>query len=606
MRKLKTRFQSRARCFTVSGSLLPIVLLLGSCALAASAQEEQDLAGTFIRQMVELSRVAIEDMDPNHPPLRLNSDDHTHDADIGCAMALLYKTRHPLNPYYGSTRLRDDAIVRANYIARTRLRPEWPLYVISQIYALLKDELPIETRHAWELYAADYVRTEPERLLFRTAPNHEAISALAVFRAGQVFEKPEWMEKGRRLMRRVLPRQTELGYFDEGTGPSMKYNAIQLAAMLLYSDYSGDGKALEASRNLAGFMIRYSFPDGTPISAFDGRQDYSLGYFGTLAYGLDRWPEGKELNRRIYRTRRQRKVLDPRSRYYAFSNWYANFSTFFIPDEFRSLRPEAPAKALPQDSDGYRMVENGPSFAGGVIRQHGWMVALSAIKGDAAHQGIYQLERQSRLDVWHPKAGLVVGGGHNMIGAEIPLANFVLAPADGSIEVDFGRIPGDRLVRRPAYFPGYVKASLRLDRQELTEVFNRGVTSLRVHPETAQRLDIDYGYDVFGVRDVYVQLPLIVFRGARIELDGKPYDGADSTPVAAQLRVIDPAMGSQVTLSLPPGAHARLRWPLMPLRWYTDERSPQRYEPYYRIALLSVKLDAGKGQGSGRFLLEVR
>ncbi len=598
MRNLKISYPSRA--------LLLIVLLGVGRIFAAPPQEEADLAGTFIKQMVGLSRVALADMDPNRLGIRHNLVDHTHDADICYAMALLYKTPHSENPYHGDKTFRDQAIAMADHIVAVRLRPEWPLYVVSQVYSLLKDELPLEKRQAWEAYAEDYVRTEPERPLFRTAPNHEAISALAVFRAGQVFDKPEWMEKARTLMRRQLPRQTELGYFDEGIGPSMKYNEIQLTAMLLFHEYSGDPETLEASRKLADFMIRYSFPDGTPISTFDGRQDYALGYFGTVLYGMDRWPLGKEINRRIFRARLKRDVLDPHSRYYSYSNWYANFSTFFVPDEFRALRPDAPAKPLPQDLNGYRMVENGPSFAGGVIRRHDWMVALSAIRADPAFSGIYHLERQSRLDVWHPKTGLVIGGGHNMIGAEIPLANFVLAPADGSVQVDFGRIPGDRLKRRIVYYPGYVKASLDLDRQELTEVFSRGTTSLTVRPETENRLAIDYTYDVFGVKDTYVQLPLIVFREARLEIDGEAFQGGESAPVSKQIRIIDPQMGSETMLTLPPGAQARVHPSIEPLRWYTDENLPQRYEPYYRIALVSVKLDGAKGQGSGRFTLEIR
>lgn len=606
MRKQKVISRVSARLSRPFQVLLPALLLWSSCVFGAPSREESEITATFIRQMVELSRIALEDMDPNTPGVRLNSDDHTHDADICHAMALLYKTPHPLNPYYRDKKFRDQTIAIASHIAAARMRPEWPLYILSQVYSLLKDELPPATRQAWEAYAADYVRTEPERPLFRTAPNHEAVSALAVFRAGQVFGKPEWMEKGRALMRRQLPRQTELGYFDEGAGPSMKYNGVQLAAMLQFYDYSGDKSVLEASRKLANFMIRYSFPDGTPIATFDGRQDYALGYFGTLPYGMDRWPRGKELNRRIFRTRRQRDVLDPRGPYYAYSNWYANFGTFYVPDEIRALRPDAPAEPLPQDHNGYRMVESGPSFAGGVIRQHDWMVAMSAIKADMEGKSIYQLERQSRLDIWHPRAGLVLGGGHNMIGAETPLANFVLAPADGSIQVGFGNVAGDPVKRRTAYFPGYVKAALDLERQTLTEVFSRGTASLTVLPKTERRLEIEYAYDVFGVKDVYVQLPLIVFRNARVELDGHPYDGAQSAPVARQVRITDPKAGSQITLYLPSGIPAQLHEPLMPLRWYTDERQKQRYEPYYRVALVSVKLDGAKGRGEGRFVLEVQ
>lgn len=591
--------------WTLSFFLL-IVLLWAANSFGAPPREESDLQSAFIRQMVGLSRVALEDMEPGRLGVRHNLVDHTHDADICYAMALLYRTPHAENPYYGDKTFRDQAIAMADHIVAVRLRPEWPLYVVSQVYSLLKDELSPETRRAWEAYAEDYVQTEPERPLFRTAPNHEAISALAVFRAGQVFEKPEWMEKARVLMRRQLARQTELGYFDEGVGPSMKYNEIQLTAMLLFHDYSGDPATLEASKKLADFMIRYSFPDGTPISTFDGRQDYALGYFGTVLYGMDRWPLGKGINRRIFRARLKRDVLDPHSRYYSYSNWYANFSTFFVPDEFRALRPDAPSEALPQDRNGYRMVETGPTFAGGVIRQHDWMVALSAIKPEAAFEGIYHLERQSRLDVWHPKTGLIIGGGHNMIGAEIPLANFVLAPADGSFNVDFGRVSGDRVKRRITYYPGYVKATLDLPHQELTEVFSRGTTSLTVRPETENRLTIDYSYDVFGVKDVYVQLPLIVFREARMEIDGKALQPGEAVRASKQIRITDPQMGTVTTLTLPGGVEARVRPSIEPLRWYTDENLPQRYEPYYRIALVSVKLDGSTGQGSGRFTVEVR
>ena len=184
--------------------------------------------------------MTLDDMDPKRPGIIPRNSSHTHDPDPCYPMAYLYKTPHPLNPYHGDKRIRDAAIAICDFITSTRMRPEWPLYLVDQVYELLEEELLLDRREAWKEYARDYVQTRGMRPYFFTSPNHEAWNALAIFRAGQVFGEPEWTDHGKGLMRQLFKLQTKLGYFDEGHhhGPAMKYNQVQLAPMLLYYDLS--------------------------------------------------------------------------------------------------------------------------------------------------------------------------------------------------------------------------------------------------------------------------------------------------------------------------------------------------------------------------------
>jgi hypothetical protein len=419
------------------------------------------------------------------------------------------------------------------------------------------------------------------------------------------------MERGKRLMHQLLKLQSDLGYFNEGPhhGPAMKYNQVQLAAMLLFYDYSKDPTALAGCKRLADFMIRYSFPDGSPIGALDGRQSYSLGFYGTLCYGLDRWPQGKELNRRIYRTRKKWDILDVKSPYYNFSEWYAYFGIFFMLDEYLSLRPDAPTASLPQDENGYRMVESGPSFSGGAIRQHDWMVALSAIASDVPRYrgGPYQLERQSRLDIWHERAGLIIGGGPNMVRADVPLANFLLLTGHKGVDADFGLLKGEEMRDRQAvYFPRNVEASLDLDTQTLEANFGHGDFFFVVKPLSKKRLEVNYKYDIVAAKKAFVQLPVILFHDSKVLVDGSVYDKSSSVKVGREILIDSPRMGSAVRISVPPRKDIWMRRPIYPLRWYGGDHRNQRYKPYYEIALVSVRIEPPAGKGEGRFSLEVQ
>ena len=586
-----------------------IVLFTLNTKASAETSEEEEIANTLVRQMADFVTMTLADMDPAQPGIIPRNASHTHDPDPCYPMAYLYKTDHPLNPYYGDLAVRDRAIAICDYIAKTKMRPEWPLYLVDQVYGLLEEEISTERRLAWKEYARDYIETRGMRPYFFTSPNHEAWNALAIFRAGQVFGEPSWMEHGKRLMQQLIKLQTDLGYFDEGHhhGPAMKYNQVQLAPMLLYADYAGDPLAEEASKRLADFMIRYSYPDGSPIGTFDGRQSYSLGFYGTLCYGLDRWPMGKELNRRIFRTRKQWDILEVSSPYYAFSEWYAYFGIFFMLDEYLSLLPSAPVATLPQDEDGYRMVEQGSSFDGGVIRKNDWMVSMAAHISDVPRYrgGPYQLDRQSRLDIWHERTGLIIGGGHGAVGSNPPLANFLLLTGHGGVTASHGLLEGGSVQqRRAAYSPRAATTRMETDRQELGVSFGHGDFSFETSPISPTQLGVKYQYDVLAADRALVQLPLIIFHNSSVSVDGESYDGSKSLPVNRRIAITNPTTGTAVTIRVPREEKILLREAVYPLRWYGGNHKDQRYRPYYQIALLSLQIDEPQ-KGGGSFLLEV-
>ncbi len=584
------------------------LLLLGS--RPAPAQWASPVEEELVREMADFGAIVLEEMDPDCSGvcLRREPDDHVQSACY--PLAYLYSCMPPRQAFYGEQKARDAAIAIADRIVISRTTLEWPLYNLCQVLDLLREELGAERISWWKEYARYYVSIRGNRPFFYTSFNHEAWNALAILRAGQVFKEPEWVALAKRLMHQLLKVQTKLGYFDEGPhhGPSLKYNKVQLAAMLIFHDLTGDREVLDASKKLADFIIRYSFPDGTPMSTFDGRQNYWLGSYGGLYYGLDRWPEGKQLNRRLFATRKRRGLLDPTNPYYELSDFYAYFGYGFKVDEYLSLRPEAPMAPLPQDTNGYRMVESGRTFSGGYVRQHDWIVAMSAIESNIPkiEKAPWRNTRQSRLDVWHEKTGLIIGGGHSERDAETPLANFLVVTGYKGIGSDFGLIRGGGILDKMAlYFPIHVEADLQPARQVLTESYGEGDVSFVVKPLDENRLAIDYRYDVFGVKKLFVQLPLIIFHTSKVLVDGSPLGEDSLRRVNREVMVRDSLMGTTVKITIPEGRRSALRGPILPLRWYTGKHGKQRYRPIYHMELLSVEVDPSGGAGGGKFLVEI-
>ena len=598
-------------------SILMLWLLVSWPLQAAPNAEEEEIRAALMRSIVELVDVTFERWDHLRSRFEQGDGISHHYLAPARVLAWVYKTPDPMNPYHGDPRALKVAIEMGNIAADRNYQGrggfeyhgEWPFYNLCQTYSLLEDDLPEAARRLWREYAEFYMETRGKRPMFYTAFNHEAGNVAAILRAGQVFGVAEWVGRARRLAHQLVKIQRELGYFDEGPqhGPSMRYNYVQLTNMLLYVDYSGDTSLLPACQKLADFMIRYALPDGSTIGAFDGRQSWGL---GKIAYGLDRWPQGKELNRRVFRSMKKWGLLEPRSRY-AFSTDMGQFwNGYWLVDELRSLQAEAPVELLPQDQDGYRVVESGPTFSGGVVRRHGWMVALSGVLSDIAHLSgsVYRMDRQSRIDVWHQEAGLIIGGGSNRVerGGDIPRANVLLLTGYRDVTADFGKlIGGSELDKRATFFPRAVDVSFMPDRQMLHESFGQGDVDFTLLPLDNRRLQIKYDYDLFSAKTLFIQLPLIAFYNSEVEVDSSPFDSAGPMLVSREVRISNPTTRTVVQVRPPAGVECALRPPGEPLRSYGTLREKQYHQPFYHIYLLSVRVDSPNERGSGKFELEV-
>lgn len=237
------------------------------------------------------------------------------------------------------------------------------------------------------------------------------------------------------------------------------------------------------------------------------------------------------------------------------------------------------------------------------------MVALSAINSDVPRysRSIYQLERQSRIDIWHQGVGLIIGGGSNMVGAKMPLANFELLTGFRGVSSYFGTLKGGGPHDRQAvYFPRVLKATLTPGDQRLAASFGHGDFSIDLHPLTVARLELNYHYDILVSKEAYIQLPLIFFYNSKVTVDGKAYDRESAVKVRQEVLIENPTTHSTVTVMVPPGREILLNRPVYPLRWYIDEHERERYTPYYKIALLSLSLQRHEGKGGGKFVIEVK
>ncbi|MGW8181184.1 MAG: hypothetical protein ACWGQW_20835, partial [bacterium] len=251
----------------------------------------------------------------------------------------------------------------------------------------------------------------------------------------------------------------------------------------------------------------------------------------------------------------------------------------------------------------------GPTFAGGVARNHNWMVAISAIDSDVPRQvaSPYRLERQSRLDVWHERTGLIIGGGHNMRELDVPLANFHLLTGFADVNCEFGELTGENWHdKRALYIPRSLDSDISVERQMLTEHFGQGDLFLTVVPQNERHLRVLYRYDVFTVKRLLVQLPLIVYYDSEVLVDGKPSPVSELAPVSREILLTNPTMSSKVRVAIPSGSHAALRPGVPPLRWYSKEDHPAgRYEPFFSIRLLSLQIDDPGPVGGGEFQVEI-
>jgi hypothetical protein len=551
-------------------------------------------------------------------------------------LLVLYKHQHPRNPCFGKAetldlcfRLSDDWLTRWEETGCGFA--EWPPLMVGRGLDLLGDELDPDRRARWERFLAWFVEQDLAKPFFFTSPNHEAWRLAVTALASRVLRRPEWLDLARFQTKQLIRYQTPEGFWEEGRhhGPSMKYNALQLGALAVTAEETGDEYIRAAAARLADFMARWAFPDGVTVGAFDGRQSTSPGYFGRVVPGLELAESGPAHLDRILQFWEEAGWLDDPTAV-GPSNWYAHFGMPFPAESLVYYAGRLPTERtetgpLPMDRDGAAL-ENHTALFDSVLRRQGpWCVAVSGQLSDVPKDTlfIYRLERQNRIELWHERASVVLGGGHNLVTAEHPLYNVWVDSGyrgdrgETYAGMEKGKLGGmARTLRRAKYYPRAAATGIE-----------GGVTRLELDTaHAAVRFEIDpagdaavlrYGFEQMGAVELRIALPMVLWRGARCLVDGAALDGpheqqaASVVPVQNEVAVECPLFGTRTTLAVPGEGAARVRFPLWPMRHYdrpfqTFEPGEEHFGSFFTIAQVEALLRDPPRTGSGEWMLTVQ
>jgi len=547
----------------------------------------------------------------------VNNYTHVSMKNVTYTAGRLYMLDHPDNPYHGDESVLEmclqltDAWCDHYKSARDAGRPmnttEWPPYIMTQLIGILPaDKIGDERNAFWR----ETIRLWCEQLIpkpfFFTSPNHEAWKCMVLYCAGEVLGREDYKEAAVFQQRQEVHFQTPEGFWAEGRhhGPSLKYNFMQLEPMARIAKQSGDGTILAAAERLADFMAEFTFPDGSTMGCLDGRQSYALGPWLAVAPGQDLTPAIREMTRRSVETQ-FRYGSFTEARYLSTSNWYATYGMVMLTDGSRFFDEiDEPRTAHPLDAEGGVVERHSARMDGGAIRRGGFVAALSGHLSDVPKEGggRFRLQRQNRIDLWHERTGLIVGGGHGTFMQNPPYASVVMDTGYAG-ESDFGELVGGQWDQQLSYFSARAARSSFEDGRARIEVhFAHGSVVFDISFPSDDVAEIRYDFTTLGVKRLNIQLVPVFWRDCVFGVDGSAIDPyrAAVHPVAKSIEVTNTVLGGKYTIERVSGeGESRLRTPLEPLRTYGELYDEELFDTVWKQSLLSIQLENPPREGSG-------
>lgn len=544
-------------------------------------------------------------------------------------LAHLYQLDHPANTLKGQDWCAESAMELVDLWEKgwrigcdeghSITTSEWPVYATLGVIKFLGDRVDERREADWLEFLEHYCKHSLAKPFGFTSPNHEAWRVLGLYAAGQDLNKPDWCDTALFFAHRLIDLQTTEGFWEEGVhhGPSMRYSCVMLAGLAILYRLSGDVAVGEACRRHADFLATYTFPDATTIGAFDGRQSTSTPSFAPIIPGQELSPIGRTLNARGLQVCREIGCYDD-ARCFSNSLWYFFFGSMFfgaachyfldmLPEEERA-KAITEDKDLPVDVDG--TIENHTTTLDGLVHRRGpWALALSSQNSDVPKdQGsVYRLDRQSRIELWHQDARLVVGGGHSRKDMKIPLANVVVDTGHAG-PARFGIVQYDRnQARRRYHLPRVVQSEVVDGQPTLKVIFAHAVVKFRFDLKNDRQCIIRAGWDARHVQRLCLQLPVIVWRGATVTVDGEriPSGATATVRLEKELAAIGGVFASDLKLTIPKHVPCRVHYPLSTLQVYGGTLAPDEDEtlPPFAMALVSCQWEKPEQTGEARFKL---
>src|SRR5262245_53593413 len=354
-------------------------------------------------------------MEAELKPIAAEKELKSNPGALFCA-AVLYSKQHPANPLFRDKKKLELALALGDLFAAQSEKDtaenkqdyEWEIHFWLDTYRSLDSELGDERRARWkkeiEKIVRWFARETAARIDFpryqgpyiRTSTNHLALFASTVYLAGRVLPDKEWDKLGARALHRLATEeQTEDGYWGEFTdnGPATGYNYITMCCVALYWEHSRDTDALKALRRATDFHQHFTWPDGTPVEAINGRNRYwAASAWGQ--FGFSHWPDGRRYAGLLAERVAVRKVSSRDLGRMAQNALYFH---------------EGPTEAIPQEQPNavHRM-----KVPAGIRKTGPWVVCLSGLI-DAPIDSQFTLDRQGHLSIYHQKLGLIVTGANS-------------------------------------------------------------------------------------------------------------------------------------------------------------------------------------------------
>jgi hypothetical protein len=379
--------------------------------------------------------------------------------------------------------------------------------------------------------------------------------------------------------------------------------------------WTGDEAFKQAAEKLIAFLTRFVYPDGISVGPFDVRNSNVLAYFPTCA-GLELTTTGRAYSARAFRLWHDLGLFTEVSRSMVCTRDLARLA-FYVADTVRYLSQFAPRLEQVVDARGQLAIDrdgvlenHSAAFDGLLVRQGPWVLALSSQDPDYPRQGKspYMLDGQSRVELWHPQARLVLGGGHSHRSWAIPFANvFILTDQSGQSE--FGRPPAGltREARNACFMPQHVSTRVQDGSPELELRFAQGTVRFRFDLRDEHRVEIVAAWQVEQVKGLCLQLPVVVWRGAEFRVDGTKQTGTmdQGRVVRRGIEVTSGPWNTPFRLQVPEGVPCRAHYPLTTGQFHDLPLLEDPIRNPFDLALVSSQWLAPPKMGRATFVVSL-
>ena len=248
------------------------------------------------------------------------------------------------------------------------------------------------------------------RLSTGTGLNHVALYISTVYRAGQVFNRPDFCEVALKVGRALAEDIHPDGYWEEhgdllsNCGPTPLYNYLSHCGMALMHEWTGEAAFKAAIDRSTRFHRQFCYPDASPCELIDERVRYHADSMMWGLFGFTHSPEGRG------------------SAVEHFKNWRSHVNREKpFPETVARLcenylywkRGDIGAATFTQKHHTALL-----TLPAGLFRRGAWSVGLSAMRAynpedPANRDNPFALDRQKLFSVWHEKMGMLLDGSHS-------------------------------------------------------------------------------------------------------------------------------------------------------------------------------------------------